>query len=293
LNLSARYEEFYNERTDDDSNQGAHYTDPTLVEFVLFNTLTPEVLAKRPRIIDPSCGSGIFLVESFRRIVRHLTAEQGKRVSRPQLRRILREQIAGIDINKEAIHVAAFSLYLAFLHYQEPREINAERRLPHLKLASENERQRRERANPGAEFFDILLEQNAFVAIADCEKRFGLGGFDVVVGNPPWATRSHKMHWVGRHLRIEWCKPMLGRPIGDKELSQAFIHLTIALLREGGHAGLLVSSGVLFKQHSNSQQFREVWLKSAQLRLVVNFSHVRHVYFSGPDREAKGISPFL
>ena len=98
--ISTIYEEFYNERTGDDRNQGSHYTAPALVEFVLAQTLTPEVLATRPRIIDPACGSGIFLVESFRRLVRHLYAEQGgKRVSRPQLRRILREQIAGIDIN--------------------------------------------------------------------------------------------------------------------------------------------------------------------------------------------------
>ena len=59
--------------------------------------------------------------ESFRRIVRHLFAEQnGKRVSKPQLRKILRNQIAGMDINEEAVRIAAFSLYLAFLHYQSP-----------------------------------------------------------------------------------------------------------------------------------------------------------------------------
>jgi len=132
--ISTIYEEFYNEQTGKDRNQGSHYTPPALVEFVLAHTLTPEVLATKPRVLDPACGSGIFLVESFRRMVRHLWAQQdGRRVSRPQLRKILREQIAGMDINEEAVRVAAFSLYLAFLHYQEPREINEERRLPFLK----------------------------------------------------------------------------------------------------------------------------------------------------------------
>ena len=50
-----------------------------------------------------------------------------------------------MDINEEAVRVAAFSLYLAFLHYQEPREINDERRLPYLKWVSEDERKRREK----------------------------------------------------------------------------------------------------------------------------------------------------
>src|SRR6185437_3781513 len=190
--ISTIYEEFYNEREGKDRNKGSHYTPPSLVEFVLAQTLTPDVLAERPRVIDPACGSGIFLVESFRRIVRHLCAEQaGRRVSRPQLRKILREQIAGMDINEEAVRVAAFSLYLAFLHYQSPREINDERRLPYLKWVAEAERTKREKKNPDAQFFDILLDANSFDVVsgkypAEVTKRFGSGSAAVVVGNPPW-----------------------------------------------------------------------------------------------------------
>src|ERR1017187_1756615 len=92
---------------------------------------------------------------------------------------------------------------------------------------------------------------------------------------------------------LKWCDAKQGRPIGDKELSQAFIHLTMALLQEGGKAGLLVSSGVLFKHHANSRNFRKVWLKSVRLEHVVNFAHVRQIFFSGPQREAQGISPFV
>jgi type I restriction-modification system DNA methylase subunit len=288
--ISTIYEEFYNERTGKDRNQGSHYTPPALVEFVLAHTLTPEVLATKPRVLDPACGSGIFLVESFRRIVRHLWAEQnGKRVSRPQLRKILREQIAGIDVNEEAVRVAAFSLYLAFLHYQEPREINAARRLPHLKWVSEEERNRREKKKPGAEFFDVLLHLNAFEAIsgigpAEVTHRFGPGSATVVVGNPPWGypKKEDKDGQKALAQTMKWCDAEKGRPVGDKELSQAFIHLTLALLRDGGKAGLLVSSGVFFKHHANSRNFREVWLGSARLEHVVNFAHVRQIFFSGP-----------
>lgn len=299
--ISAIYEEFYNERTGKDRNQGSHYTPPALVEFVLAHVLTPEVLAKRPRVLDPSCGSGIFLVESFRRMVRHLWKEQGDdRVTRPQLRRILRDQIAGMDINEEAVRVAAFSLYLAFLHYQKPREINAERRLPYLKWVSEHERKWREEQKPGAHFFDVLLHANSFEVIAgelpaEITQRFGPASAGVVVGNPPWGYPK-KEDTEGRKamaVMVKWCDTKKGRPIGDKEPSQGFIHLTQALLREGGRAGLLVSSGVFFKHHQNSRDFRRVWLSSARLEHVVNFAHVRHIFFSGPEREAKGISPFV
>ena len=132
--ISTIYEEFYSDESGNTGNYASHYTPPSLVEYVLAQTLTPDILAQRPRVLDPACGSGIFLVESFRRMVRYLRAQQnGRRVSAPQLRRLLRDQIAGIDINEEAVRVAAFSLYLAYLHYQEPREINDERRLPFLK----------------------------------------------------------------------------------------------------------------------------------------------------------------
>jgi len=309
--ISSIYEEFYNERVGDAKNQGAHYTPPALVEFVLARTLTREVLETRPRVLDPACGSGIFLVEAFRRMVRHLCAAAGKeRPTRQELRNLLREQIAGVDINEEAIRVAAFSLYLAFLHYQKPREIlpdpgeNLSRdpeklraiRLPSLKFVPAAEKAARKTS---IEFFDTLLAANAFSPImGKCEpsanKSFGLGSANVVVGNPPWGDPAP--HTPAEKQAIadlkDWCDYDQGRPWGDKERSQAFLHLTLSLLRPGGMGGLLVSSGVFFKQHDNSKAFRKVWLSDVHLRHVVNFAHVRHVFFSGPHRKTKGISPF-
>lgn len=306
--ISAIYEEFYNEEVRDDGSQGSHYTPPALVEFVLANTLTPDVLKKEPRVLDPACGSGIFLVEAFRRMVRFVCAEKGiERPTRQELRTILHQQIAGIDINKEAVRVAAFSLYLAFLHYQKPREIlpdqrapSASNRLPYLKWVSAADRQESLKQQPGAEFFDILLAASAFDPVmgkceAEANRLFGPNSADVVVGNPPWGDPTPKTPREKQAVADlkEWCDPEKGRPLGDKERSQAFIHLTLALLKEGGRSGLLVSSGVLFKHHDNSKAFRKVWLNDVQLRQVVNFAHVRHVFFSGKDRRTKGISPFV
>ncbi len=299
--ISTIYEEFYNERNGPGNNQGSHYTPPALVEYVLANTLTLEVLATKPRVIDPACGSGIFLVESFRRMVRYLRAQQGgRRVSAQQLRKLLREQIAGVDINEEAVRVAAFSLYLAYLHYQEPREISDERRLPYLTWVPSEERRRRQQSLPGAEFCDVLLHANSFEVMdskhsAQVARRFGRACASVVVGNPPWGNPKKNDVEGQKALKAvkAWCDPEKGRPVGDNELSQAFIHLSRALLKDGGRAGLLVSSGVLFKHHRNSREFRRVWLRSVQLEHVVNFAHVRHVFFSGMQRESSGVSPFI
>ncbi len=85
--------------------------------------------------------------------------------------------------------------------------------------------------------------------------------------------------------------------VGDKERSQTFLHRTADLLKKGGRAGLLVSTGVFFKRHDNTKQFRKQWLDSVTLRKVVNFAAVRDAFFkngsdpSDPGRQG-AIAPF-
>lgn len=128
--ISSMYEQFY--RAGTDSRKGTHYTPPELAEYVITQALTPELLSRTPKVCDPACGSGIFLVEAFRRIVRDEMARTAARLSSKRLRTILLKRISGIDINPEAIRLAAFSLYLAYLNYQDPPDINAAGPLPRL-----------------------------------------------------------------------------------------------------------------------------------------------------------------
>jgi hypothetical protein len=304
--ISSIYEEFYNDESGKDNNQASHYTPSALVEFLLSQVLTPERLSKNPRIIDPACGSGIFLVEAFRRIIRHRAAEEKDR-RLPQwqeLGTILREQIRGIDINPDAVRVAAFSLYLAFLHYQNPpairHHIQQGRRLPHLKYESKNSEELIN--DSGQEHFDILLAMNAFDFDSltsgveeNVRRKFSSQSADIVVGNPPWGypNRNDKKGQDAAKVATKWCKIAPVKYIGDKELSQAFMHKSIDLLRDGGVAALLVSSGIFFKSHEESRKFRRQWLSLTTLEQVVNFVHVRQLFFSGTGRTGKAVAPFV
>ena len=85
--------------------------------------------------------------------------------------------------------------------------------------------------------------------------------------------------------------------MGDKERSQTFIHRTADLLRCGGRAGLLVSTGVFFKRHKNTKLFRQQWLQEVTLQKVVNFAAVRDAFFrrtgdEGNSRSEGSIAPF-
>lgn len=287
--ISSIYEEFYNTSVGLDANLGCHYTPSALVEFLLSKALTEEMLAKNPRILDPACGSGIFLVEAYRRIVRFKTARLGRRLSSRELRNILRDQLVGIEINPEATRVAAFSLYLALLHYQEPPDILQQKELPNL-LYSPG------RIRAAERHFDVLLTSNAFdvegvVSEPETRARFGSACADVVVGNPPWGYPKDSEGKREAAQVLAWCDQR-GKPVGDNELSQAFIHRAIDSLRECGRAAMLVSTGVLLKGHDNSRAFRAVWLDAVRLLHVVNFTHVRDVFFSSRKRTTKAIAPF-
>lgn len=302
--ISSIYEEFYHPEVNKErskkptkkSSEGAYYTPPALVEFLINQVLTPARLNTKPRIVDPSCGSGIFLVEAFRRIVRHRRLELGKKPNFQNLQKILREQIAGIEINPEAARIAAFSLYLAMLHYLDPPSIREQiykrgNRLPYL-IYHENEQQ--DESNQQEKYYNILLAKNAFDSdyIENnplLARSFASSCADIVIGNPPWGSpgirQEDKEARKDNKVAVAWCdKRKL--PIGDQERSQTFIWRTLDLLKPNGHAGLLVSTGTFFKHQKNSVDFRESWLSRNTLTKVFNFAHTRKIFFPG------AISPF-
>lgn len=298
--ISSIYEEFYHPEVDKEKNEksseGAYYTPPALVEFLVNQVLTPARLNTKPRVVDPSCGSGIFLVEAFRRIVRHRRLELGKKPNFQNLQKILREQIAGIEINPEAARIAAFSLYLAMLHYLDPPSIREQiyernNRLPHL-IHHENKQQNQN--DQQQKCYNILLAKNAFDSdyIENnpvLARSFASNCADIVIGNPPWGSpgtrKEDKEARKDNKVAVAWCAKR-ELPIGDQERSQTFIWRTLDLLKPNGHAGLLVSTGIFFKHHKNSVNFRESWLSRNTLIQVFNFAHTRKIFFSG------AISPF-
>lgn len=310
--ISSIYEEFYHKenahlqnikqngkkgkRQDD---MKTHYTPSVLVEFVLSQLLPPDRLATKPTILDPACGSGIFLVEAFRRIVRYHVQRQ-EELSPESLRQILREQIRGIEINEEAVRVAAFSLYLALLHYQEPPTIR-QKRLPNLIY---NERRAEDENH-----YRVLFKNNTF-ALVEAERgqvkrtleessRYtgrrederlyqslealpvGLHSCDIITGNPPWGFEKGVKEEIrkAQEQAKRWCK-YFDWTIGYKEPSQEFIARSLSLLKAGGECGLLISTGVFLKHHDNSKAFRQRWLEETTIETVVNFAHVRHEFFN-------------
>ena len=267
--ISNLYEEFYHKQSNG-KDTGTHYTPLSLVELMVKQTLTIEILEKSPIVLDPCCGSGVFLVESFKRIVRfHMIKNEGKLLKYEQLKNILKTQIRGIERNEEALRVAAFSLYVAFLDFQDPpsilEQMNKNKYLPNLKC---------DESKPLS--LNILLCADAFTDEADLFAK--KSSVNIIIGNPPWEKADK--------FALEWCTSK-GLPIGDKECSQAFIWRVIEWAEQKGLISLLLPIGIFSKTgYQQSRAFREKWLSQNTLLQVINFAHSRSIFFKN------AIAPF-
>lgn len=274
--ISSMYEQFY--RAETAQSNGTHYTPPGLVEFVLSRVLTDEVLQTDPTVCDPACGSGIFLVEAFRRIVRHAATGRNPPLEPGEIKDLLMSRVAGIDINPAAIRLAAFSLYLAYLNYLEPRDIVQAGPLPRLIRHADDQ------ASDA-----VLVVADAFALPDDDAPQSSRSGtfgahrrFDVVVGNPPWSkpTREESRtadKWTDDH----------GFHVGKRDPSQQFLWRSFTLLQPRGIAAMLVSASAFHSSGDKSRRFRSDWLDQVQLGEVVDFTSARDIFFED------GLAPFM
>lgn len=184
--ISSIYEKFVHmSDTDGAPKSGVHYTPINLVDLVLDPLF--EGVQANARVLDPACGSGVFLVESLRRLVWLRAQEQA--LSRELIRETLLHQIRGVDVSPAALSVAAFSLYLAILELDPspPQGIDA---LACLRFDPLNDR-----VLFSTSTFEPGLEYRLF---PDSVAR----GFDIIVGNPPW-TYSASEKLADRQLARE------------------------------------------------------------------------------------------
>jgi len=108
--LSSIYEYFL--KDEKRSGGGIVYTPEALADYVIAELEAVHPLRLGHKVLDPCCGSGVFLVLAYRRLIERLWEEQGQRPSADAMNASYRRAIFGVERDREACYITSFSLIL-------------------------------------------------------------------------------------------------------------------------------------------------------------------------------------
>ncbi|RLK06700.1 Eco57I restriction-modification methylase domain-containing protein [Tenacibaculum discolor] len=257
--LSEIYENFLSEINPElKQKTGTYYTPPSLVELILNEKLPVSKQEKKYRlkVLDPSCGSGIFLVQSFKRLVKRYENKHGKKLTDFNiLKKILLENIYGIEIHPQSIKVTAFSLYLALVDNLNPKTLwqNKDYRLPYLINNPDDLSLKKQGSNL---YCRDTIDTNEEIENIE---------FDLVVGNPPFGTKD----------LLPSIRNYCNKYGFAKEMVLPFLHKSIKF-SPNGEIALIFNTKVLTNTGSTYSNFRQWIFNDCYVEKVYNFSILRN-----------------
>ncbi|MCG3692594.1 class I SAM-dependent DNA methyltransferase [Aliarcobacter butzleri] len=259
--ISNVYESFIGENEQKES--GAYYTPTFLVDYILKYTVD-DFFEKNPnsyncKVLDPACGSGIFLVETLRKLVAQFVKIKKRPIEENELKQLVKDNIFGIDKDENAISISVFSLYLAMLDYQNPKELD-KFKFPNLLLSENN-------PNPNFfanDFFDTNTSYNHILK----EKKL-----DFIIGNPPYGGSTIKKDsFINRYIQQNKIS------IGNEDIVQPFMIRVRDFVDKKTKISFIVTSKVLY--NLNNEEFRtKHFFNNFKVNHILELSSVRKEIF--------------
>lgn len=281
---------------------GVYYTPKYIVDYIVDKTVGRIISGKTPgeiskiRILDPACGSGSFLIGAFRKLIDYhikyyekhpeeakvgtlfpmliRNSDGTNRLSIEKKAEILKNNIHGVDLDPQAVEITMLSLYI--------KALGGERTLPHNKellpslannikcgnsLLGFNifdqqklvEDDVRERVNP----FEWNSKTTGFGDILE------LGGFDVVLGNPPYIRIQEMKKWAS--FEVEQYKRFYeSAKSGNYDIYVVFIEKGLSLLKQEGMLGFI--NPHKFFQAEYGKALRKIISDGQHVAEIVNFT---------------------
>ena len=266
--------------------QGIYYTPQFVVRYIVGQTLG-RLLAERDyeqarqvKVLDPACGSGSFLIEAFDVLDRYLAEVRGQAapLSRSvgeglgvraagdihdfaRRMEILTGNLYGVDLDAQAVEIARLNLLL--------KAVNQRGELPRL----DNIRQGNSLIGGTPEELEAAFGSNwqdkhPFNWEEQFPRIMEQGGFDVIVGNPPYiriqTLPKDDAAWYGDHYQAA---------SGSYDIYVLFVERALQLLRPGGVFGMILPNK--FFQVDYGRELRKLLSQQKAVSRVVDFEHAQ------------------
>lgn len=249
-------------------NEGIYYTPDKLAQLIIDDTVN-----KAGTILDPACGSGMFLVLAFRKILEFLPSKCKKVDEIIEYKsQLLKKYIFGIEKEKIAWRLSIFSLYLEILKDINPDEIKKyiEQKLKETKN------------NPifPIDFSENILPQNS-LETQDDKKAHKDKTFDFIVGNPPFFEIEKddlEISFINEHtITIDGTCLKANEIIGHNQISQAFMLKLKDWAKPETRFGFVQNSSNFYNELS--ENFQKFFFEQYQIESFYELSKVKKILF--------------
>jgi hypothetical protein len=314
IRLTAGHQAKVEEKPEVRKAGGVYYTPAYIVDYIVRQTVGRQIEGKSPaqlagkgkaqplRILDMACGSGSFLLGAYKCLLDHClkwyidngpegfpkavyAARAGDwRLTIGEKKRILTSHVFGVDIDPQAVEVSKLSLLLKVLEGESAETVGDTMRLFHERvLPNLSDNIKCGNSLIGPDYFTGRLipdaEEFARVNAFDWQREFPAamkaGGFDCVIGNPPYRmlqphnTSPETLEYLKRHFVAAEFKI---------DLFHLFLQLGISRLSNDGLLGFIVPATLLNNVYAETLR---VWITDRCC--VENISVARGKVFADAD----------
>ncbi|WP_282073867.1 Eco57I restriction-modification methylase domain-containing protein [Polaribacter atrinae] len=207
-------------------------------------------------ICDPACGSGAFLNQSLEFLIaehNYIDELQAKLFGDSMIlseveNSILENNIYGVDINEESVDIAKLSLWLRTAQKgRKLTSLNNNIKCGNSLIADQN-----------------VANTKAFNWKEQFPKVFANGGFDVIIGNPPYGATLNE-------LEKEYIRGKYQTMEGDFDTYIYFMELSLDLMKNSGECGLIIPNNILLQKFG--RKLRELLLKETTINTIIDVGY--------------------
>jgi type I restriction-modification system DNA methylase subunit len=276
---------------------GVFYTPHYVVDYIVRNTVGELVAGKTPKqaakikILDPACGSGNFLLGAYQFLLdwhrdyyrKHCKPSKGHKsdpltpqgeLSTVEKKRILLNNIFGVDIDVNAAEMTKLSLLLKCMEGETEASIANTRRLFHERVLPDiDDNILVGNSLVNTDYYGIVPDdedekqikpfnmQKAFAGV------FKQGGFNAVIGNPPYVQMS-MFHWFNDNQK-NYLLQKYSSSMGRINTFGFFIEKGIQVLAPDGKLGVIVPNTVLTQEYY--YELRKFILQNTHIEHIVSY----------------------